>query len=132
MGLIRTEENILWSFAPHDISVMLHLLAEEPVAAEAVGQSYLTPGVVDVTLSRLKFKSGVTSHIFVSWLHPIKEQRFVVVQRCAQFLETDSGDGEGCPHFAPSSSQRRLLGLEDVEACDRRQVGAHFDHDEVR
>ena len=79
MGLIRTEENILWSFAPHDISVMLHLLGEEPVAAEADGQSYLTPGVVDVTLSRLKFKSGVNGHIFVSWLHPVKEQRLVVV-----------------------------------------------------
>ena len=81
MGLIRTEENILWSFAPHDISVMLHLLGEEPVAAEAEGQSYLTPGVVDVTLSRLRFKSGVTGHIFVSWLHPVKEQRLVVVGR---------------------------------------------------
>ncbi len=79
MGLIRTEENILWSFAPHDISVMLHLLEEEPIAVEADGQSYLTPGVVDVTLSRLKFKSGVTGHVFVSWLHPFKEQRFVVV-----------------------------------------------------
>jgi UDP-2-acetamido-3-amino-2,3-dideoxy-glucuronate N-acetyltransferase len=79
MGLIRTEENILWSFAPHDISVMLHLLNEEPTAAEADGQSYLTPGVVDVTLSRLKFRSGVTAHIFVSWLHPFKEQRLVVV-----------------------------------------------------
>jgi len=79
MGLIRTEENILWSFAPHDISVMLYLLEEEPVAVEADGQSYLTPGVVDVTLSRLRFKSGVTGHIFVSWLHPSKEQRLVIV-----------------------------------------------------
>jgi UDP-2-acetamido-3-amino-2,3-dideoxy-glucuronate N-acetyltransferase len=79
MGLIRTEENILWSFAPHDISVLLHLLGEEPLSVEAEGQSYLTPGVVDVTLSRLKFKSGVTGHIFVSWLHPFKEQRLVIV-----------------------------------------------------
>ena len=90
MGLIRTEENILWSFAPHDISVMLYLLGEEPVAAEADGQSYLTPGVVDVTLSRLKFKSGVTAHIFVSWLHPFKEQRLVVVgsEKMAVFDDT--------------------------------------------
>jgi len=87
MGLIRTEENILWSFAPHDISVMLHLLGEEPVRVEAEGQSYLTPGVVDVTLSRLWFRSGVTGHIFVSWLHPFKEQRLVVVgtQKMAVF-----------------------------------------------
>ena len=90
MGLIRTEENILWSFAPHDISVILHLLGEEPIAAEADGQSYLTPGVVDVTLSRLKFKSGVTGHIFVSWLHPSKEQRLVVVgtEKMAVFDDT--------------------------------------------
>ncbi|OHB63189.1 MAG: oxidoreductase [Planctomycetes bacterium RBG_13_60_9] len=90
MGLIRTEENILWSFAPHDISVMLHLLGEEPVAVEADGQSYLTPGVVDVTLSRLEFKSGVTGHIFVSWLHPSKEQRLVVVgsEKMAVFDDT--------------------------------------------
>jgi len=90
MGLIRTEENILWSFAPHDISVMLHLLGEEPVAVQAEGQSYLTPGVVDVTLSTLKFRSGVTGHIFVSWLHPSKEQRFVIVgsEKMAVFDDT--------------------------------------------
>jgi len=90
MGLIRTEENILWSFAPHDISVMLHLLNEEPIAVQAQGQSYLTPGVVDVTMSTLKFKSGVTGHIFVSWLHPSKEQRLVVVgsEKMAVFDDT--------------------------------------------
>ncbi|NLF09827.1 MAG: Gfo/Idh/MocA family oxidoreductase [Pirellulaceae bacterium] len=90
MGLIRTEENILWSFAPHDISVMLHLLGEEPVSAEAEGQSYLTPGVVDVTLSRLRFRSGATGHIFVSWLHPSKEQKLVVVgtEQMAVFDDT--------------------------------------------
>ena len=90
MGLIRTEENILWSFAPHDISVMLHLLGEEPTSAEAEGQSYLTPGVFDVTLSRLRFRSGVTGHIFVSWLHPSKEQKFVVVgtEQMAVFDDT--------------------------------------------
>ncbi len=90
MGLIRTEENILWSFAPHDISAILHLLGEEPVAVESDGQSYLTPGVVDVTLSRMKFKSGATGHIFVSWLHPFKEQRLVVVgtEKMAVFDDT--------------------------------------------
>jgi UDP-2-acetamido-3-amino-2,3-dideoxy-glucuronate N-acetyltransferase len=90
MGLIRTEENILWSFAPHDISVMLHLLGEEPISAQAEGQSYLTPGVVDVTLSRLRFRSGATGHIFVSWLHPSKEQKFVVVgsEQMAVFDDT--------------------------------------------
>ena len=89
MGLIRTEENILWSFAPHDISVILHLLGEEPIAAEADGQSYLTPGVVDVTLSRLKFKSGVTANLR-QLAAPSKEQRLVIVgtEKMAVFDDT--------------------------------------------
>ncbi len=92
MGLIRTEENILWSFAPHDISVMLHLLGEEPIASRAEGSSYLTPGVLDVTMSRLSFQSGVTGHIFVSWLHPFKEQKFVVVGSHAMAVFDDMAE----------------------------------------
>ena len=104
MGLIRTEENILWSFAPHDISVMLHLLGEEPIAAEAEGQSYLTPGVVDVTLSRLRFRSGVTGHIFVSWLHPVKEQQL----RGGRLREDGGLRRHGGAQAAPLSAPRRL------------------------
>lgn len=79
IGKIRTEENILWSFAPHDISVMLALLGEEPCETSCSGSSYLGNAVADVTLSRFAFPSGVAGHIFVSWLHPFKEQRLVVV-----------------------------------------------------
>jgi len=79
MGKFRTEENILWSFAPHDISVILHLLNEMPASISASGGSYLNPDVADVTTSLLSFPSGVKSHIFVSWLHPYKEQKLVVV-----------------------------------------------------
>lgn len=79
IGKIRTEENILWSFAPHDISVMLSLLGEEPCETTCSGDSYLGNAVADVTLSRFAFPSGVSGHIFVSWLHPFKEQRLVVV-----------------------------------------------------
>jgi UDP-2-acetamido-3-amino-2,3-dideoxy-glucuronate N-acetyltransferase len=79
IGKIRTEENILWSFAPHDISVMLSLLGEEPSETTCSGNSYLGNAVADVTLSRFAFPSGVAGHIFVSWLHPFKEQRLVVV-----------------------------------------------------
>jgi UDP-2-acetamido-3-amino-2,3-dideoxy-glucuronate N-acetyltransferase len=79
IGKIRTEENILWSFAPHDISVMLGLLQEEPVRVHCTGAAYLTQNVADVTLSDFTFPSGVRGHIFVSWLHPFKEQRLVVV-----------------------------------------------------
>ncbi len=79
LGMFRTEENILWSFAPHDVSVILHLLGEQPNRIQAQGGSYLHPGRADVTVTTLVFPSGVTGHIFVSWLHPYKEQKLVVV-----------------------------------------------------
>jgi UDP-2-acetamido-3-amino-2,3-dideoxy-glucuronate N-acetyltransferase len=78
-GKLRTEENILWSFAPHDISAILHLLGEEPTSVAAHGGNYLNANVADVTLTSCNFASGVTAHIFVSWLHPFKEQKLVVV-----------------------------------------------------
>lgn len=79
VGKIRREENILWSFAPHDISVILGLVGERPVSIEASGGNYLYQNVADVTVSLLGFPSGVKAHIFVSWLHPYKEQKLVVV-----------------------------------------------------
>ena len=79
IGKIRTEENILWSFAPHDISVILFLLNEQPVSVYANGGGYVKSDVADVTLTMMDFPSGVKSHIFVSWLHPFKEQKLVVV-----------------------------------------------------
>src|SRR5450755_4084281 len=69
IGKIRTEENILWSFAPHDISAILALLDEEPLEVRCAGGSYLNQAVSDVTLTDLTFPSGVRAHIFVSWLH---------------------------------------------------------------
>src|SRR3989454_736866 len=79
IGKIRTEENILWSFAPHDISVMLSLLNEMPIRVSCQGGAYLNRQVFDVTLSHFEFPSGVQAHVFVSWLHPVKEQRLVIV-----------------------------------------------------
>ncbi|MCK4244301.1 MAG: Gfo/Idh/MocA family oxidoreductase [Candidatus Omnitrophica bacterium] len=79
LGKFRTEENILWSFAPHDISVILYLLGEEPERITAVGSAYLNPEIVDITVTNLQFKTGVAAHIFVSWLHPYKEQKLIVV-----------------------------------------------------
>jgi UDP-2-acetamido-3-amino-2,3-dideoxy-glucuronate N-acetyltransferase len=79
IGKIRTEENILWSFAPHDISVMLSLLGEMPARVTCRGDASVSREVFDVTLSHFDFPSGVQAHIFVSWLHPVKEQRLVVV-----------------------------------------------------
>ncbi|GJL78486.1 MAG: oxidoreductase [Nitrospinaceae bacterium] len=79
LGKFRKEENILWSFAPHDISIILSLVNEEPYSVKAVGSSILHPRITDTTLTHLKFPSGVSAHIFVSWLHPFKEQKLVVI-----------------------------------------------------
>ncbi len=80
MGKIRSEENILWSFAPHDISVILLLLQNElPETIFATGGNYLQKQISDVTMTTMSFRSGVKAHIFVSWLHPFKEQKLVVV-----------------------------------------------------
>ncbi|MBW2109774.1 MAG: Gfo/Idh/MocA family oxidoreductase, partial [Deltaproteobacteria bacterium] len=90
LGKVRTEENILWSFAPHDISVLLLLLGEMPKAVTALGGCYLHHDIADVTISTLSFPNGVKAHIFVSWLHPYKEQRLVVVgdRKMAVFDDT--------------------------------------------
>lgn len=79
MGKIRAEENILWSFAPHDLSVLLSLMEEEPRSISCEGGAYISQEVADVTLSQFGFANGVRAHVFVSWLHPFKEQRMVVV-----------------------------------------------------
>ena len=79
LGKIRREENILWSFAPHDISVILSIIGEEPSFVDSIGSNFLHARIADVTMTNLKFPSGVGAHIFVSWLNPYKEQKLVVV-----------------------------------------------------
>ncbi len=100
MGKIRTEENILWSFAPHDISVMISLLEELPVSVMTSGGTYLQPEVADVTLTAFEFPGGVRGHIFVSWLHPFKEQKLVVVgdQQMAVFDDMSDEKLKLYPH----------------------------------
>ena len=78
-GKVRTEENALWSFAPHDVAVILRLIGLTPVEVSACGGSYLSEGIADTTMSNLRFSDESRAHIFVSWLHPFKEQRLVVV-----------------------------------------------------
>jgi predicted dehydrogenase len=79
LGKVRREENILWSFAPHDIAIILRLMDDMPFQVSAHGGSYVQPNIADVTITHLLFNNGVRAHIYVSWLHPFKEQRLVVV-----------------------------------------------------
>jgi predicted dehydrogenase/acetyltransferase-like isoleucine patch superfamily enzyme len=89
-GKIRREEDILWSFAPHDISMILTLAQEEPECVMATGGNYLHKKIADVTTTHLEFASGLKAHVFVSWLHPFKEQMLVVVgeKNMAVFRDT--------------------------------------------
>ena len=79
LGKIRREENILWSFAPHDVAVILRLMETPPFEVIACGGSYVQPNIADVTVTNLLFDNGVRAHIYVSWIHPFKEQRLVVI-----------------------------------------------------
>ncbi len=79
LGKVRREENILWSFAPHDISMILALVGAEPDRVSAVGSFFLQSQVADVTTTHMSFPGGENAHVFVSWLHPYKEQKLVVV-----------------------------------------------------
>lgn len=90
LGKIRREENILWSFAPHDISMILSLAGEEPETVLTTGGNYLHQKIADVTTTHFEFPSGLQAHIFVSWLHPFKEQKLVVVgdRKMAVFNDT--------------------------------------------
>lgn len=79
LGKIRQEEDILWSFAPHDISMILSLMGDEPNRVRAEGSRFLHGRIWDTTITHMEFPGGQGAHIFVSWLHPFKEQRLVVI-----------------------------------------------------
>ena len=87
LGKLRADENALWSLGAHDVSVVLYLASEEPVEVQAHGQSYVRPGVEDVVFCFMRFPSGLTAHLHLSWLDPHKERRFTVVgsQKMATF-----------------------------------------------
>ncbi len=87
LGKVRREENILWSFAPHDIAVILRLVGALPFQVIAAGGAYVQANIADVTVTQLLFDNGVAAHVFVSWLNPFKEQKLVVVgsRRMATF-----------------------------------------------
>ena len=134
IGKIRSEENILWSFAPHDISIMLALLDEYPDTITCQGGSYLNPGVADTTVSQFTFLSGVRAHIFVSWLHPFKEQRLVVVGSDRMAVFDDRADQKlvlyphrvAWKHRAPTAvkAEAQPVHIEDTEPL--RSECLHF------
>ncbi len=87
LGQLRADENALWSLGAHDVSVVLALAGEEPFELDARGECYMRPGIEDVVFAYLRFPSGITAHLHLSWLDPHKERRLTVVgsQRMATF-----------------------------------------------
>jgi UDP-2-acetamido-3-amino-2,3-dideoxy-glucuronate N-acetyltransferase len=94
LGKLRREENILWSFAPHDISMILSLAGDTPDDVWATGACYLHRTIEDVTTMHMRFANGINAHVFVSWLHPFKEQKLVLVGDRAMAV-FDDGQGWG-------------------------------------
>jgi UDP-2-acetamido-3-amino-2,3-dideoxy-glucuronate N-acetyltransferase len=134
-GKIRTEENILWSFAPHDISLILSLAKEIPEEVKAYGGTYLQKHVEDVTFTFLNFKSGLKAYIFVSWLNPYKEQRFVVIGKEKLALFDDQAEDKLLlfPHIikwnqngAPEAIKKEALRVEIEKAEPLKKECLHF------
>ncbi len=143
LGKVRREENILWSFAPHDIAIILRMVGAWPSRVAATGGAYLQPQIADVTVTNIEFSSGIRAHIFVSWLHPYKEQRLVVVgsKRMAVFddvrkegklvvydqgVEFINGEpiarkNEGVAETIESAEPLRLQCLEFLECIETRK-----------
>lgn len=89
-GKIRQEENVFWSFAPHDVSMILGLTGELPDDVRTEASFYLSDDVADTTVTHMRFPSGVNAHIFVSWLHPFKEQKLVIIGTEGMLTFTDN------------------------------------------
>lgn len=90
LGKVRTEENVLWSFAPHDISMVLELVEQQPHKVEAVASDYLTSSIADTVTTHLSFANGVHAQITVSWMHPFKEQKLTVIGEKAMAVFDDT------------------------------------------
>jgi predicted dehydrogenase len=89
-GKVRTEEDVIWSFAPHDISMILSLANQEPEFITAHSTAMLQDNIADTATIHITFKSGLKSHISVSWLHPYKEQKLVVIGKKAMLVFEDT------------------------------------------
>jgi UDP-2-acetamido-3-amino-2,3-dideoxy-glucuronate N-acetyltransferase len=94
LGTVRTEENILWSFAPHDISIFQFLIGSRPLDVVSRGGAFLQPGIHDSTMTILKYPNNIVGHIFVSWLHPFKEHRFVAIGSKGMVMFEDAAESK--------------------------------------
>ncbi len=114
LGAIRSEENILWSFAPHDISIIQYLTESNPIDIASNGAHFVQNGIEDTTITYLKYPNNVHAHIFVSWLHPFKEQRLVVIGDKGMIVFEDSLPKDKLK-FYPKGFQKTDQGIRKFE-----------------
>ncbi len=100
LGTVRTKENSLWSFAPHDISLFQYFLEHKPESISCYGGAFVQPHIHDTTMTILRYQENIVGHIFVSWLHPFKEHRLVVIGT------------KGMISFEDSAADKKLLFFE--------------------
>lgn len=90
LGKFRVEEDVLWSFAPHDVSMILALGGRKVTDVTAQGAAFVTPGIADMATCQIGFEGGLRAHVFASWSHPFKEQRLVAVGETGMVVFEDS------------------------------------------
>lgn len=110
LGTIRSEENVFWSFAPHDISLFQFFSKSFPSDIYSTGGDFLQKNIHDTTITYLKYPNGIQGHIYVSWLHPFKEHRLVLI------------GSKGSLHFEDSAQNKPLLFYEKDETQDKDMI----------
>lgn len=99
LGTVRTEESVFWSFAPHDISILDYFIGQPAVKVEAKGAKFLQDNIYDITMAQFEYPGNIHAHIFVSWLHPFKEQRLVVIGSRGMISFDDSSRGKDILYY---------------------------------
>ncbi len=99
LGTVRTEENVFWSFAPHDIAVLDYFVGKPAISIEAKGASFLHDTIHDFAMVQFEYPDNIHAHIFVSWLHPFKEQRLVVVGSQGMISFEDASPGKNILYY---------------------------------
>ncbi len=99
LGNVRTEENVFWSFAPHDISIIQYFTDSFPEKITSRGGAFLQKGIHDTTMTFLEYPNDIKSHIYVSWLHPFKEHRLVVIGDKGMISYEDSSESKSIKFY---------------------------------
>ena len=114
LGQVRKEEDVFWSFAPHDISILQFLIESFPVEINTMGGAFLQQGIHDSTMTFLSYPGNIKAHIYLSWLHPFKEHRIVIIGSDGMISFEDSLDSKPLKFY----DKRFILNEDNIEKID--------------